>query len=125
MQNILNSLVVFTLNVSIPVVYLVNGIIAPAFLNKPKIFLVEACRGHEELKAHQTESDGITRWTNTGADFYTVRSNIEGYKAFRDIETGTYFLQEIALFWEEYFQTESLDDIMTAVTSLYLIFSNT
>jgi len=103
---------------------LVNGIRAPSLLNKPKIFLVSACRGQEELKGVRVECDGSkdqeVKFTNVGTDFYTALSTIEGHKSWRDTEKGTYFLQEVAAIWEKHYKEESMHSVMRRVRNQVL-----
>ena len=98
--------------------WLVNGLLAPAFMHKPKLFIVNACRGNDEMRGIKTDSPDDLKFTNIGADFYTARSNVEDYLSYRSADTGSYFLQAVADVWEKYFEQESLHDVMIKVTNL-------
>ena len=100
---------------------IVSGIRAPSFLNKPKIFLVSACRGPGELSgiAFDGPEDAEVNFTNIGVDFYIAHSTIEGYKSWRDKATGSHFLQAVADIWENYYKEETVHDVMTRVLNSF------
>uniref|UniRef100_A0A1I8GJ03 CASPASE_P20 domain-containing protein n=1 Tax=Macrostomum lignano TaxID=282301 RepID=A0A1I8GJ03_9PLAT len=91
---------------------------------KPKIFFVQACRGLEKdelLVKRETIDNAGGRFEGTSvlypsnSDFLIFYATPRGQVAFRDENTGSYFIQTVCELIEKYYQTEDLMSIMVRV----------
>ncbi|XP_035795887.1 caspase-like isoform X2 [Anopheles albimanus] len=63
---------------------------------RPKIFLIQACRGDELQSGVKVQRDGIARYSiPTHADFLFAYATIPGYMAFRNTTHGSWFINEL------------------------------
>ncbi|ETN62297.1 caspase short class [Anopheles darlingi] len=63
---------------------------------RPKIFLIQACRGDELQSGVKIQRDGIARYSiPTHADFLFAYATIQGYMAFRNTTHGSWFINEL------------------------------
>uniref|UniRef100_A0A1I8GLR6 ANK_REP_REGION domain-containing protein n=1 Tax=Macrostomum lignano TaxID=282301 RepID=A0A1I8GLR6_9PLAT len=91
---------------------------------KPKIFFIQACRGLEKdelLVKRETIDNAGGRFEGTSvvypsnSDFLIFYATPRGQVAFRDENTGSYFIQTVCELIEKYYQTEDLMSIMVRV----------
>jgi hypothetical protein len=86
---------------------------------KPKIFLIQACRGKGTDEG--VEMDGPGDDENRGpkipshADFLMAHATVPGQVSFRNIATGSYFIQELCTVLEREAYTEDFVSILTKV----------
>uniref|UniRef100_A0A1I8JD17 ANK_REP_REGION domain-containing protein n=1 Tax=Macrostomum lignano TaxID=282301 RepID=A0A1I8JD17_9PLAT len=91
---------------------------------KPKIFFVQACRGLEKdelLVKRETIDNAGGRFEGTSvlypsnSDFLIFYATPRGQVAFRDENTGSYFIQTVCELIEKYYKIEDLMSIMVRV----------
>lgn len=81
---------------------------------KPKILLVQACRGSELDSAVETDGHGTAIYNiPANADFLFAFATIPGFAAFRNSERGSWFIQELCRELDENGQRY---DILTLLT---------
>lgn len=82
----------------------------PALIDKPKVILIQACRGNHEggVYVHDSvpESDS---WVHKEKDFVCFMSTIPGVKAYRSRDDGSFFISYIV---DELSKSAHKDDIM-------------
>nr|UDP03913.1 caspase-1b [Carassius auratus] len=82
----------------------------PALIDKPKVILIQACRGNHEggVYVHDSvpESDS---WVHKEKDFVCFMSTIPGVKAYRSSVDGSFFISYIV---DELSKSAHKDDIM-------------
>lgn len=82
-----------------------DGDNCPALIGKPKVFFIQACRGRE-MQSKVLVADGFfsSRIQKSGnvpysiakdSDFLIAMSTVEGYKAIRDTNSGSWFIQSL------------------------------
>jgi len=108
---------------------LVNSEYAPAFSGVPKLFIISACRGEDEIQLEQTAEEAIVGVctdvphatlveprpsvrVNSETDFFTAYSTVNGFVSFRDRDKGTYFIQILLDIWIQHFNEMRLLDLM-------------
>lgn len=85
-----------------------NGVNCPSLIGKPKVFFIQACRGHEMqgkavVKADALGGEPDQEYDNvpdeytiaSGSDFLTVMSTVEGCYAMLNKGTGSWFIQPL------------------------------
>ncbi|XP_066960545.1 uncharacterized protein [Macrobrachium rosenbergii] len=88
--------------------YLFTNTACPALTDKPKIFLVNFCRGNVKEKRSDIEYDSNSpEVSEAPQDMYTIYASIKKFKAIRDPEAGTLFVQALCeVFAENAHDTE-------------------
>lgn len=65
-------------------------------VGKPKIFIVQACRGDDLDSGLKIEKDGVARYSiPTNADFLFAFATIPGFMSFRNTRNGSWFIREL------------------------------
>ncbi|XP_052866325.1 caspase-like [Anopheles cruzii] len=68
----------------------------PSLAGRPKIFLIQACRGTHLETGVKVQRDGIARYSiPTHADFLFAYATIPGFMAFRNTSDGSWFISEL------------------------------
>lgn len=92
---------------------------------KPKIFLIQACRGQEldqgtEVKPPGAQKDGCHNQGNykipNHADFYVAYSTIPGFVSWRNPSNGSWFIQAFCQVMQEKGSSDDLVSLMTEVS---------
>ncbi|XP_048050916.1 caspase b-like [Megalobrama amblycephala] len=68
-----------------------NSVNCPALIDKPKVILIQACRG-EHTEGDEIQSDAIA---HTEKDFIPFKSCLPGTSAYRHRDTGSFFIMYI------------------------------
>ncbi|XP_077058299.1 caspase-8-like [Siphateles boraxobius] len=81
-----------------------DGDNCPALIGKPKVFFIQACRGHEmQSEVLVEDGSGSSRIQKSGkiytiakdSDFLIAMSTVEGYVAIRSEYSGSWFIQSL------------------------------
>ena len=91
----------------------------PSLRNKPKLFFLQACRGHLTEESITVGADGEIRLTPDEipqtADFFFGHATPLGHVAWRDFNHGSWYVSELCYTLCEMSTYASLGDIMTKV----------
>ena len=90
----------------------------PGLTRKPKVFFIQSCRSRKEdqISGNNTEKPCV----DIERDFLLAHSTVWGYKAFRHIKTGSWFITTLREVFEKYRDTHNLEDILTLVNQLVI-----
>ncbi|XP_064081088.1 uncharacterized protein LOC135197844 isoform X2 [Macrobrachium nipponense] len=92
--------------------YLFIDTACPALKNKPKIFLMNFCRGNVKEKPRDIEYDGILpEISEAPRDMCTIYSSIKNFQAARDREAGTLFVQALCEVLAEHAHNTDLNSL--------------
>ncbi|CAG2161431.1 unnamed protein product, partial [Oppiella nova] len=105
-----------------------NGDRCPTLIGKPKIFIIQACRGEKPDSGVKLKALGPDVADNSGpayripsiADFIIYYCTAPGHYAFRNVEIGSYFIQSLASVLNEYCYNNVNMDLMTLLTFVNL-----
>jgi len=89
---------------------------------KPKVFIVQACRGDKEDPGAVVSDATPGRAVNTAlqavpveSDFLVCYASPIGYSSYRDTENGSWYIQELVRIFKKYHTEEHLMDLMLRV----------
>lgn len=101
-------------------------------LGKPKIFLIQACKGDQEFGRIEKDSVSVTPPSKVLqevplADLFVCFATYEGHFSYRDTNSGTPFIQEFCNVLDQSSQSlimterhKSINDVMINVTNAVL-----
>nr|XP_039263845.1 uncharacterized protein LOC120339721 [Styela clava] len=91
-------------------------------VDKPKIFIIQACQGTKKMPAVAPDSDimhdGPQAENNTvpnKADFLVAFSTVPGFVSYRSRLAGSYFVKEIVQIFKKHFERQDLLSMMIMV----------
>ncbi|CAL8272764.1 unnamed protein product [Gadus morhua 'NCC'] len=102
-----------------------------SLVRKPKIFILQACRGREfdlpvtgmagdsddEEEEQVVADDGVFHTLPAGADFLMCYSVAKGYFSFRDTINGSWYIQDLCKTLEGYGGSREFTELLTLVNS--------
>ena len=87
-----------------------------SLLGKPKLFFIQACRSEGKIADDSTEMENKKRLLPPeSSDILIAHSTIPGTQSYRDIRTGSWFIQALIKQFKAHAQTLHVMDIMTIV----------
>lgn len=104
----------------------------PNFTGRPKVFLIQACRGIEQQSSQEIddaddirvslepmvpeidEADELIQ-VPTDADILLAFATTLGYKSFRRVSIGSWFITECIRVFREYYTEDHLEDMLITV----------
>ncbi|XP_022784434.1 caspase-3-like isoform X2 [Stylophora pistillata] len=93
----------------------------PSLEGKPKIFLIQACRGNQQDRVPiQRDSEPIPLASSSlpaDADFLICFASAPGHQSYRQPELGSWFISTVVEIFKDYAEREHLMDMMLRVNN--------
>lgn len=93
----------------------------PSLENKPKIFLIQACRGsQQDIAPVESDSEPVPmhyRGLPSDADFLICYASSPGYQSYRNPQKGSWFIRSIGDVFRQYANKEHIMDMMLRVNN--------
>ena len=93
----------------------------PSLEGKPKIFLIQACRGNRQDRVPvESDSEPVPYASSSlpsDADFLICFSSAPGHQSYRQQDLGSWFISAIVAIFKEYAEREHLMDMMLRVNN--------
>lgn len=90
---------------------------------KPKVFILDACRGDADQDATNAEIADKAKADKSKAnpgveDEITLCASVEGFKSYYNTLSGSYMIKHVIDVFEEYYQSGTVEDMFTRVAGL-------
>ncbi|KAL5012893.1 hypothetical protein ScPMuIL_011444 [Solemya velum] len=101
-----------------------NNAQIPSFGGRPRVYIVQACRGLRYQEGVATDTEPFSEDTSLASvdikvpkdsDTLIVHSTIEGHVSFRSSEDGSWFVQTLMAIIKEHYRTKHLEDMLIDV----------
>ena len=93
----------------------------PSLEGKPKIFLIQACRGNRQDRVPiESDSEPVPCASSSlpaDADFLICFASAPGHQSYRQPELGSWFISTVVAIFKEYAEREHLMDMMSRVNN--------
>uniref|UniRef100_A0A8B9LQR1 Caspase-1-like n=1 Tax=Astyanax mexicanus TaxID=7994 RepID=A0A8B9LQR1_ASTMX len=87
--------------------------------DKPKIILIQACRGKEDGEVFVEDSGNRSKGQHREKDFCCMRSSTPDTVSYRNPETGTYFIQNTVKIFNQHAHQDHVEELFRKVLKTF------